>query len=255
MISGYVDFEFDLPGALLARLVQVLDTLIEAMLSREFLYDIPDAQGVYQLFLDGNLVYIGKTDAEAGLRRRLERHCQKIQHRNGLDPNRVAFKAVRIYVFTAVDLETQLIQHYGGLSAVRWNGSGFGSNDPGRERDTTRYRPDHFDARYPIDIERFLNLELPAWGTAADILLTLKNALPYVLRYEGAAPRSRSPHPDLRGTMVTMSSISPVTSRAVIEAVMRQLPTGWQATYLLSHVILYKETKAYPQGEIIARSP
>lgn len=109
MIPGYVDFEFDLPGALLARLVQVLDTLPPATLSREFLDDIPDAQGVYQLFLDAALVYIGKTDAEAGLRKRLDRHRLKIQHRNGLDPNRVAFKAVRIYVFTAVDLETQLI--------------------------------------------------------------------------------------------------------------------------------------------------
>jgi hypothetical protein len=219
------------------------------------LHDIPDSQGVYQLFLDGNLVYIGKTDAEAGLRRRLERHSQKIQHRNGLDPSRVSFKAVRIYVFTAVDLETQLIQHYGGMSAVRWNGSGFGSNDPGRERDTTRYRQDHFDARFPIDIERSLNLEIPVWGSAADILLALKNALPYVLRYEMATPRSRSPHPDLRDTMVTMSLISHVTARAVIEAVVHELPTGWQATYLLSHVILYKETKTYPQGGVIAYSP
>ena len=254
MIPGYVDFEFDLPGALLARLVQVLDTLPPATLSREFLDDIPDAQGVYQLFLDAALVYIGKTDAEAGLRKRLDRHRLKIQHRNGLDPNRVAFKAVRIYVFTAVDLETQLINHYGGPAAVRWNGSGFGSNDPGRERDTTRYRPDHFDARFPIDIEQPLDLELPSWDTAANILSVLKTALPYVLRYEGAGPRSRSPHPDLRGTVVSMPSIFPVTAKAVIEAVVSQLPTGSQATYLLSHIILYKEMRAYPQGQIIARS-
>jgi hypothetical protein len=255
MTPGYIDFEFDLPGALLARLVHVLDTLTPATLSRELLDAIPDAQGVYQLLLDGDLVYIGKTDAEAGLRKHLDRHRLKIQHRKDLDPNRVTFKAIRIYVFTAVDLETQLINHYGGPSAVRWNGSGFGSNDPGRERDTTRYRPEHFDARFPIDIERSLNLELPAWDTAANILLALKAALPYILRYEGAGPRSRSPHPDLRGTMVSMPSIFPVTAKAVIETVVSQLPPGWQATYLLSHIILYKETRAYPQGQIIACSP
>jgi hypothetical protein len=33
-ILGYVDFELDLPGALLARLVQVLDTLTSATLSK-----------------------------------------------------------------------------------------------------------------------------------------------------------------------------------------------------------------------------
>src|SRR5262245_21719866 len=113
MIPGYMDFEFDLPRALLVRLVQVLDSLPPAALDEEFLNAIPDAQGVYQLFLNGDLVYIGKTDAEAGLRKRLDRHRRKIQHRNGLDPNQMFFKAVRIYVFTAIDLETQLINHYG----------------------------------------------------------------------------------------------------------------------------------------------
>lgn len=254
MIPGYVDFEFDLPRALLERLIQILDGLKPVPLSSEFLYDIPDTQGVYQLLLDGDLVYIGKTDAEAGLRKRLDRHRLKIQHRNGLNPNQVAFKAVRIYVFTPVDLETQLIKHYGGPSAVRWNGSGFGSNDPGRERDTTGYKSNHFDALFPIDINRPLDLEIPAWDTAAGILSVLKTAVPYVLRYQGAGRGRRSPHSDLTDTMVSMSSISPVTTKAVIEAVVRQLPTGWQATYLLSHVILYKETKTYPQGEIIAYS-
>lgn len=55
MTLGYVDFEFDLPGALLARLVDVLDGLAPAVLSTEVLSEIPDAQGVYQLFLNGDL--------------------------------------------------------------------------------------------------------------------------------------------------------------------------------------------------------
>src|SRR5205823_1069268 len=120
-----------------------------APLTNENLANIPEAQGVYQLFLGDDLVYIGKTDAEAGLRKRLERHQAKIRHRQGLAPDSVNFKAVRIYVFTPMDLETQLIRHYGGERKVRWNGSGFGSNDPGRQRDTTSFRAEHFDMIFP----------------------------------------------------------------------------------------------------------
>jgi len=254
MIPGYVDFEFDLPGALLARLIDVLGKMDSVTLAPAQLASIPDAQGVYQLFMDNDLVYIGKTDAEAGLRKRLERHASKIQHRNGLDPARVSFRAVRVYVFTAVDLESQLIGHYGGYSAVRWNGSGFGSNDPGRERDTTTYKDDHFDALYPIDINRPLDLAVQDSMTAVEAFAALKAALPYVFRYQGASPRSRKPHPDLEGTTVTLAGLSPVTARGLIKTVVEQLPAGWQATLLPSHIILYKEARQYPQGTVIARS-
>lgn len=211
---------------------------------------------IYQLFLDGALVYIGKTDAEAGLRRRLDRHQHKIQHRTGLDPVRVSFKAVRIYVFTAVDLEAQLINHYGGFSRVRWNGSGFGSNDPGRERDTTTYKDDHFDAIYPIEIDRPIDVVFPASSNAAALLSTLKNSLPYVFRYQNAARGSRRPHPDLDNTTVSILAGPPVTARRVIQEIVAQLPTGWQATQLPSHIILYKESpRPYAQGTVIAKSP
>ena len=255
MTAGYVDFEFDLPGALLTRLVAVLDALDAAILTPQTFADIPEAQGVYQLFLDGQLSYIGKTDAEAGLRRRLERHQLKIQHRAGLNPARVSFKAVRIYVFTAVDLETQLIEHYGGYAAVPWNGSGFGSNDPGRERDTTTYKDNHFDARFPIDIDRPLDLIIPETGSAAAVLSALKAMLPYVFRYQNAGPRSRRPHADLEGTSVSFSAARPLTAKQVIEQVVAHLPPGWQATRLPSHLILYKETRDYSHGVVISRSP
>ncbi|MBX0331389.1 GIY-YIG nuclease family protein [Oscillochloris sp. ZM17-4] len=254
MIAGYQDFEFDLPGALLARLVEVLDEMISAPLDSEPLDNIPEAQGVYQLFLDGQLVYIGKTDAEAGLSRRLRRHYQKIQYRAGLDPSRVSFKAVRIYVFTAVDLETQLIAHYGGLSQVQWNGSGFGSNDPGRERDTTKFKDDHFDARYPIDIDRVLDIALPSPAPAASYLAELKRVVPYVFRFEAASARSRAPHADLVSTSVSLPVGLRMTPRAIIAAVVSQLPSGWQAIQFPSHVILYKNDVHYKYGSLIARS-
>lgn len=255
MTAGYRDFEFDLPSALLARLVQIFDEMAAAPLDTTMIAGVPDqAQGIYQLFFDDTLAYIGKTDAEAGLGRRLGRHHKKIQHRHNLDPARVSFKAVRVYVFTAVDLETQLINHYGGLGRVHWNSSGFGSNDPGRERDTTRFKDDHFDALYPIDIDRALAVDLPATGSAATILSALKAILPYTLRYEHAGGRARQPHPDLVTTAVGLPTNQPITARRVISTIMSQLQPGWQAVQFPSHIIVYKDTKDYIYGSLIARS-
>jgi hypothetical protein len=257
--AGYVEFEFDLPGALLNRLVAVFDGLPPAPLLVSNVETIPEEQGVYQLFLvrDGqpSLVYVGKTDAEAGLCRRLSRHARKIQNRLNLDPNLVLFKAVRVFVFTAVDLETQLIAHYGGTAVVSWNGSGFGSNDPGKERDTTTYKADHFDTQFPIDINRVLPFTVPMQGTAANILRSLKSNLDYLIRFETTQRNSRTGHPDLESTAVTLDPTLPTTTESIIAQVIHQLPPGWHATMLPSHVIIYKDDpRRFPSGRRIAAS-
>ena len=188
---GYREFEFDLPGALLDHLVRALNGMKYAPLNVESLGSVPEAQGVYQLFLDGELVYIGKTDAESGLYRRLTRHSDKIKHRRGLDPARVTFKAIRIFVFTAMDLETQLIKHYGGTGGTKWNGSGFGANDPGRNRDNSK--PGEFDQEFPIDIDHELDEDFSGRQAASAVATKLKNILPYTFRFETQS-RSRAPH-------------------------------------------------------------
>jgi hypothetical protein len=249
--QGYREFEFDLPGALLDHLVRALDGMGDAPLSSESILAVPEAQGVYQLFLDGELVYIGKTDAESGLHQRLTRHSHKVQHRRGLDPARVTFKAIRIFVFTAMDLETQLIKHYGGVKGTKWNGSGFGANDPGRKRDHSE--PGEFDLEFPIDIDHELDEDFSGKHTASAIAAKLKNLLPYTFRYETQA-RSRTPHADLLSTEVTVAH-GPMTARRLIEELVRQLPPGWQATALSALLILYKEHEGkYPQATILARS-
>lgn len=255
MQSGYRDFEFDLPGALLSNLVQVLDIIQAATLAPSTISDIPEEQGIYQLFLNDRLVYIGKTDAEAGLKSRLQRHYKKLQHRIGLAPEQISFKAVRIYVFTAVDLEAQLIRHYGGSSAVPWQGSGFGANDPGQERDTTTYSPEHFDVQFPIDIDRPLDIDLSQCRTAAAVFARLKAVLPFVFRFEAAGPRSRRPHPELAEARISLPEEKNPTARKLIEAVLSHLPAGWQATKRPSHIIVYKRLRSYPQADVIAKSP
>jgi hypothetical protein len=252
MTAGYREFEFDLPGALLDHLVRALDGMETAPLDVGSLADVPEAQGVYQLFLDGELVYIGKTDAEAGLFRRLTRHSRKTHHRIGLSPSQVSFKAVRIFVFTAIDLETQLIRHYTGKAGTSWNVSGFGSNDPGRERDKSK--PGKFDSAFPLDLDRPLNINLVGTRSAAEVIRLLNGSLPYTLRVESQAKGSRKPHRDLQDTLVTMTAVSN-TARTALAELIAQLPSGWQGTALSAAIILYKEHEdKYPGATLIGRS-
>jgi hypothetical protein len=259
-IPGYDEFEFDLPEALLKRLIAALDDLSPTPLTAEALGHLPEVQGVYQLFLkrgDGRLdrVYIGKTDSEAGLKKRLLKHARKVRHRVGLEPEAVYFKALRVFVFTAVDLEAQLIGHYGGVKAVDWNGSGFGANDPGRERDTTKYKPTHFDFQFPIDIDRNLECEFPTGGSAAEILKTLKRAVPYLIRFQTISQHSRTAHADLEETQVALSATDLKSPATIITRVVRALPPGWHATMLPSHVIIYKDDdRKFPSGRRLATS-
>lgn len=256
MTNGFKEFEFDLPRALKAELISLLDGMETGLLQPNVTAQVPEAQGVYQLFYEGALVYVGKTDAEAGLRTRLTRHARKIMHRPTLT-GAVRFKAVRIMVFTAMDLETQLIKHYRRLStgAVAWNGSGFGSNDPGRERETTNRQPEGFDDQHPINIDLPGDYLVPGTVPVATALAALKAALPYTLRYEtlrderGRAQRGQ-PHPDLLATDVTIPP-TPHTVRSLMRTIKAALGVDWQATAFASHVILYKERRQYQYGTVL----
>ncbi len=235
-------------------MIAAFDGMEGASLSRDHVKGVPDAQGVYQLLIGDEIVYIGKTDSQAGLFRRLSRHAWTIQHRTNLRVADVSFKAVRIFVFTAMDLETQLIQHYRGRSSISWNNSGFGSNDPGRNRDKTRAKPTSFDVLYPIDLDVELSLGVSGDVSVAAALRALRDVLPYTLRVQVMAGSTRMPHPDLDEAILSLSP-EQTTTRRLIAAAIDVLPTGWQATALAGRVILYKEHEDnYPEGRIIARN-
>jgi hypothetical protein len=249
VIAGFREFEFDLPEALLSSMVIAFDGMEGATLSRENVSKIPEAQGVYQLIVRGEIVYIGKTDSDAGLAKRLARHAWTIQHRANLKVADVSFKAVRVFVFTAMDLETQLIRHYKGQSSVSWNNSGFGSNDPGRNRDKTRAKPNSFDVLYPIDLDEKVSLEISGQTPVTVALQALRQVLPYTLRVEHSGA-----HPDFDGATVKLNK-GPISTRKLLTAIVGELPSGWQATALAGRIILYKEKEdGYPAGRVIARS-
>jgi hypothetical protein len=244
--SHFIEFEFDLPAALLRELIQLLDAMPAAPLDTASASRIPEEQGVYQLFLNGRLVYVGKTDAEAGLRARLTRHARKVQHRHGLDPAALSFKAVRVFVFTAVDLETQLIKHYKGKGAApAWNLSGFGSNDPGRNRDNTELKDDHFDVVHPIDIDKgCVAFEEEETMSVAKLLDTLNDAVPYNVRSQRDAPRSKRPHPELDAAIVTVPRGSH-SVRSLLLVARAALGAEWLITPLPGYIIVYRENTSY----------
>jgi hypothetical protein len=231
-------------------MVSTLDGMGSAPLTHPALQEIPEGQGVYQLLLRGSPVYIGKTDSDAGLHERLTRHAWSIQNRSNLDVVTVSFKAVRIFVFTAMDLETQLIRHYAKKGSQLWNKSGFGSNDPGRNRDHTRVKPTSFDALYPIDLDQAVTLADSGHMSVMKGLALLRNELPYTLRAVG----KKKGHPDLRESIMGVPN-GTTSCREMMQLAIAALPTGWQATALAGRVILYKESvDDYPAARIIARS-
>ena len=250
-VGGFRTLEFDLPTALLEQVTNVFDGMTAAVLSENDTALIPNAQGVYQLFHCGRLVYVGKTDAEAGLKQRLTRHAWTIKSRHNLRVADMAFKAVQVLVFSAMDLETALIRHYRKQKRPPvWNGSGFGNNDPGRRRDTTALKQDGFDALYPINIELELLANWAAGSSALTALAILSGSLPYTIRHEKTAAALQElelARPQPVG--------QPTSVREAISKICSALPTGWQATRLAGRVIIYREeVDDYPGGEIIARS-
>lgn len=250
-LRSYIEeLEFDLPSKLLEELVALFDEMPAGQLDADSLQSVDEEQGVYQLFKDGQLVYIGKTDSEAGLKKRLQRHSVKIQSRLNLEISQVTFKAIRVFVFTAMDLESLLIKHYREQGQrPDWQHSGFGSNDPGRERDTTKVKPENFDYKYPIDLDQTVTIESDASDiSVADLLSQAKKQLSYNIRFAGG----RKPHTDLREATVNLPK-NEIAVRALLKLAKAALGDAWQITALPGYVIIYKERapKKYPSGEVI----
>jgi hypothetical protein len=254
---AYSEFELDIPAVMRAELPKHFDDLEPTPLTEENLKEIPEgAQGAYLLFLDDQLVYVGKTDSKVGFRSRLQRHLNFVRHRHNMDPARVRFKAVRIFVFSNFDLEAMLIEEYTKRSGVRpiWNYSGFGSNDPGRRREGQD--PAVYDLEYPVDIDREVELLPPGEHTLLAAVLALKAKLPYLFRYHTDGAHYTRGHPLMRTTTITIPE-GPITTRQALGLMLDALPDDWRATVLPNRVILYPEREGatYPgQQEALRKS-
>ncbi len=251
-LRGYAEFEIDIERVLRNELPQAVADAQLAPLTAEAVNAIPEgSKGAYVLFLDGHPVYAGKTDTRHGFRDRLNRHAFTIQNRRNLDADRIAFKAIRILVFSNFDVEAILIDamRIADKTALIWNNSGFGSNDPGHNREGQR--PADFDLNHPINIDRPLHLLAPGPHDLLPMLIELKRQLPYDFRYEtDPSPESDKPTSYRKGH--AHHRMAPAilveegdTTRTLLRKAMGALPQGWRTTVFPGRVILYNESTQY----------
>ena len=251
--AGYVEYEIDVERVLRMELPAVLSSIPPAPLKSDEIDAIPEsAKGAYVLYEGGRAVYAGKTDTRHGFRSRLTKHSRTIQHRHDLVTENLAFRAVRILVFSNFDVEAILIRELRQRdpAALSWNDSGFGSNDPGHNREGQE--PARWDVERPIDIDRPLGFLPTGPQPLLMALLMLKRGLPYDFRYEtdrgeNGKPRTAAVgHEDFRNASpIELLGHGRDTLRGILANVLSRLPEGWQITVFPGRVILYKERHSY----------
>ena len=251
--KGYIEYEIDVEKILRDELPGIIAKADPAPLTREAVNRLPErAKGAYVLYEDSHPVYAGKTDTRHGFRSRLGRHFETVQSRLALDPAKLSFKAVRIMVFSNFDVEAILIKELRRQDpqALAWNFSGFGSNDPGHNREGQE--PADFDKERPIDIDRPLPFLTPGEISLLQLLMLLKENLTYDFRYQtdpnenGRPSRYTVGEVDQRAADDIELPDRPLTMRDALKVVLGALPKGWRATIFPNRVILYRESVAYP---------
>lgn len=229
------EFKLSITRALADQLADALARLTAAPLTDEQLAAVKDRPGVYELFLEGARVYVGKSNR---LRQRLSQHLRKLSGRLKLSLEDVGF--VCLYVdedFEAAAPEKLLIKKYLPKGDSPWNNMGFGNKDPGKERDGSLVKANHFDALYPINLDFPVTMSRVGRQPLSAYLKELKSQLPFTFRFDSGAT-SRALH---RETVLDVPAAE-MTAREAIVAAVEALTDGWQATALPGYVILYPKT-------------
>ena len=241
-------FDLDIPYALNAQLVEAFSALEQAPLRDVTELEVANRSGVYGLYQGPTLVYVGKAGS---LRNRLREHRSKISGRHNISLDDMGFVCLTVNEnWSAYAPEDILTRHYRKLDLCEWNGSSFGPHDPGRNRETTNKSPQGFDSIYPIKLDWPCSWVRPGTHLVLDLLLSLKENLPYLLRYETSRGRSwRKGHKDFDGVHVEVPA-SEMAASDLLAHIAAVLP-GWQATAFPSHMILYKERRDYQHGKVL----
>jgi hypothetical protein len=248
LVPYLAKFEIDIISALSSQLVSAFEKLDGGPLSERAIKALDPGQGVYQLFHAGALVYVGQAKS---LKNRLGEHHEKISGRRNIDVADMGVKCLYVHPnWTALAPEDALIKHHRKVGKpCPWNGNGFGPHDPGRNREDTNKPIQGFDKLFPIRDDWPCSWVRAGEYGALDLLMLLKKRLPFLLRFEMAAPKSKKPHPDYLTAKVKVPSDA-VSARELLTLVTKKLP-GWQATVFPGYMILYKENRQYTHGETI----
>lgn len=246
-------FDLDIVGALKEQLIAAFESLTPAPLSA--VPPFGEAQvsrdiGVYGLLYGGVLVYVGKAD---NLAKRLSEHAEKINGRQNVSVEDVSFKCLSVNPnWAAYAPESILIDYYSDAGLCEWNGNGFGPHDPGRKREETGKPPEGFDSRFPIRYDLPCPWVLPGDHAVLDLLLIMKENLPFLLRFEvDNSKQYRQGHAEYANRTVHIPAPG-MPADEILGAIARSLP-NWQATRFPSHMILYRENREYAHGVVIAR--
>lgn len=247
------DFTLSITKALGDQLAAALKDLDRAPLSEENISQLKDKPGVYQLYLDGDFVYVGKADAS--LPSRLRNHLRKISGRRNISIERMAFSCLYVAEdFSALAPEQLLISHHKGMGDIPWNNNGFGNKDPGRQRDSTILKRNHFDVLFPIDLDRPVEGLVSGEGTLHDLLEMVKHGLPYTFRYEPSA--------EFKHRKVQVPE-GPATANEILQLISAKTPADLQVTSLMGYVIMYRDNpteyksawRYYRAGRVIEAAP
>lgn len=226
------------------------DGLGAGPLTEEEILEVQPLKGLYGLVLADRLVYVGKSDGP--LPERLNDHRMKLLGRQNIRPQDVGFRAAYLAkTWVPLAPEANLIKYYRSQELCEWNGNGFGSHDPGRNREETNKPPDGFDAQYPIRRNYPTGVEAGTYE-ANELLQRVKIILPFTFRYETDHPRGgyRSGSLKYNGIQIEVPK-SNMGAGDLLVAVASQLGPEWQATAFPSHLILYEEQRAYTYGEVL----
>ena len=234
-------FRFSLPRAVTEQLVERLEQLTSSPLTNDALAKLTafqaeneTAQGVYVIYQGGSAAYAGKAD---GLAERLGEHLWKLCGRQGIDLATVGFKALLLDENWSTSAnEGLLINHFKAKNECRWNGSGFGPKDPGKNRDGGE--PNWFDNIFHVRDDYTIENIVDAMTVGA-VLAQIKEQVPYLFRYDVPAQAAETAL-RLRGV--------PRTARALALAVTKALGAGWQLMLFKNGFTLYRAAKTYANG-------
>lgn len=186
--------------------------------------------GIYRLFQNNELVYVGKSNGN--LRARLLQHMRKVSSR--LPPSLASEMSFQcLYVgkdLSAVAPESMLIEHAKGNGAAPWNSNGFGSNDPGRSRDRSAVKAAHFDSNHPINLDVPVQLDPSKIKTTKHLARKLKSELPFNFRYAK----------DLPSASVSDLQTGAAPAREWFSFLAARLPRRWSIMALHGYVLCYR---------------
>ncbi len=245
------EFKLSITRALADQLADALSRLHPAPLTSERLSVLQQRPGVYELFWRGERAYVGK--ASASVPARLGNHLRKLSGRMDIVLSDMTFQC--LYVDEDLDAaapEKMLIKKYRDQrdhDGAPWNTNGFGNKDPGRNRDHSLVKANHFDAEHPINLCVRVESVAPGSYPVRTFLRAVKAGLPFNLRFDTRSAHARQDYSDSR---IQVAS-GELTARDLIRLAIGALPEGWQATALPGYVIFYHEDETYASARVMWR--